>query len=86
MMVRDFEPPVLVDHERWERNQLFTEGQKQKKDETKRKRDEGIHMREALEKRQRQQARDGLPREESPSKPETDGDNSKTSSDEKVEA
>jgi hypothetical protein len=56
-MVRDSEPPVPEDHERRERNRLFAEEQKQKKDATKRKRDEDICMREALEKRHRQQAR-----------------------------
>jgi hypothetical protein len=51
MMVRDSEPPVPEDHERWERNQLFTKGKKQKKDKMKRKHDENIRVTEALEKR-----------------------------------
>jgi hypothetical protein len=49
--VRDSEPLVPEDHERWERNQLFTEGQKQKMDAVKKKRDEDVRTREALEKR-----------------------------------
>jgi hypothetical protein len=51
--VRDSEPPVLEDHERWERNRLLAEDQKQKKDAMKRKRDEVNRMREALEKHHR---------------------------------
>jgi hypothetical protein len=53
-VVRDFEPPVLEDHERRERNRLLAEEQKQKKDATKRKHGEIICAREALEKRHRQ--------------------------------
>jgi hypothetical protein len=52
----------------------------------KKKRDEDVRAREALEKRQRQQARDRLPLEELPSEPKMDGDDSETSSDEVVEA
>jgi hypothetical protein len=50
-MVRDSEPLILEDHEWREQNRLFAKGQKQKKDETKRKRNEDILTREALEKR-----------------------------------
>jgi t-SNARE complex subunit (syntaxin) len=73
-MVRDFEPSVLEDRERWERNRLLVEEQKMKKDAMKRKCDEIICMREALEKNHHQQARDELPREESLSEPESDGE------------
>jgi hypothetical protein len=51
-MVRDSEPPVPEDRERREWNRLFVEGQEQKKDAMKRKHDEDIRAREALEKRQ----------------------------------
>jgi hypothetical protein len=51
--VSDSEPLVPKDHERREQNRLFTEGQKQKKDAAKKKRDEDVHAREALEKRRR---------------------------------
>jgi hypothetical protein len=84
-VVRDFEPSVPEDQGRWEQNRLFAEGQKQKKDVAKKKRNEDICVREALEKRRRQQARDGLPLEESPLEPESDGNDSRTSSDEAVE-
>jgi hypothetical protein len=73
-MVRDSEPSVPEDHEWQEQNWLFAKGQKQKKDATKKKCNEDIRVREALEKRHQQQARDGLPREESSSEPESDGD------------
>jgi hypothetical protein len=69
--VRDSEPPVLEDRERRERNRLLAEEQKQKKDAMKRKCDEVIRARKALERRRRQQVRDGLPQEESPSEPES---------------
>jgi hypothetical protein len=52
-VAKDSEPPVPEDRERWERNRLLVEGQKQKKDATKRKRDKTIHMREALEQHRR---------------------------------
>jgi hypothetical protein len=52
-VVRDFEPPVSEDRERWERNRLLAKEQKQKKDATKRKCSEAIHTREALEKHRR---------------------------------
>jgi hypothetical protein len=83
--VRDSEPPVPEDHERWERNHLLAEEQKQKKDATKRRRDETIRVREALEKRRRQQERDGLPREESPSEPDSDDEDFDIFSDEEEE-
>jgi hypothetical protein len=51
--MRDSEPPVPEDCERWERNRLLAEEQKQKKDAMKRKRDEVIRAREALERRRR---------------------------------
>jgi hypothetical protein len=73
-MVRDSEPSVPEDHEWQEQNWLFAKGQKQKKDATKKKCNEDIRVREALEKRHQQQARDGLPREESSSELESDGD------------
>jgi hypothetical protein len=72
--VRDSEPLVPEDHEWWEQNRLLAEEQKLKKDATKRKRDEIIRAREALEKRHQQQACDGLPQEESSSEPESDGE------------
>jgi hypothetical protein len=72
-MVRDSEPPVLEDHERREQNHLLAKEQKMKKDAMKRKRDEIIHVREALEKRRLQQACDELPREESPLELESNG-------------
>jgi hypothetical protein len=50
-MVRDSKPSVPEDRERREQNQLFAMGQKQKKDAMKRKQDEDIRAREALEKR-----------------------------------
>jgi hypothetical protein len=62
-MVRHSEPLVLEDREQWERNHLLAEEQKRKKDATKRKRDKNIHVRDALEKHRRQQARDGVPQE-----------------------
>jgi hypothetical protein len=40
----------------------------------KRKCDKFVRMREALEKRRRQQARDGLPQKESPSEPDSDNE------------
>jgi hypothetical protein len=52
-MVRDSEPPVLEDCEWWERNRLLAEEQKHKKDATKRKHNEVIRAREALEKLRR---------------------------------
>jgi hypothetical protein len=70
--VKHSEPPVPEDHEQRERNHLLAEEQKRKKDATKRKRNKNIHVRDALEKRHRQQARDRLPREESPSKLNSD--------------
>jgi hypothetical protein len=48
--VRDSEPPVLKDQGRREWNRLFAEGQKQK-DAAKKKHDEDVRAREALEKR-----------------------------------
>jgi hypothetical protein len=80
--VRDSEPLVPEDRERREQNRLLAEKQKLKKDAMKRKRDEIIRAREALEKRHRQQACDGLPREESPSEPESDGEDLDIFSDE----
>jgi hypothetical protein len=47
--VRDSEPSVLEDRERRERNCLLAKEQKQKKDSSKRKHDETIRAREALE-------------------------------------
>jgi hypothetical protein len=52
--VRDSEPSVLEDRERRERNCLLAKEQKQKKDSSKRKHDETIRAREALEKCHRQ--------------------------------
>jgi hypothetical protein len=77
-----FRAPVLEDRERQERNCLFAEEQKQKKDTMKRKRDEVIRAREALEKHHRQQARDGLPQEESPFELESDDEDFDIFSDE----
>jgi hypothetical protein len=71
-MVKHSEPPVLEDHKQRERNHLLVEEQKQKKDATKRKHDENIRAKEALEKRRRQQACDRLPQEESPLEPDSD--------------
>jgi t-SNARE complex subunit (syntaxin) len=85
-MVRDSEPPVPEDRERQERNRLFAEEQKQKKDATKRKRDEDIRAREALEKHCWQQEHDRLPREESLSEPELDDDDFDVFLDEEEEA
>jgi hypothetical protein len=85
-VVRDSEPLVPEDQGWRERNWLFAEGQKHKKDAAKKKRNEDVRVREALEKHRQQQARDGLPLEKSPSEPESDGDDSGTSSDEAVEA
>jgi hypothetical protein len=64
----------------------LAEEQKQKKDATKRKRDKNIHVRDALEKRRQQQARDRLPREESPSEPNSDDEDFDIFSDEEEEA
>jgi hypothetical protein len=85
-VVRDSEPPVPEDQGQREQNRLFTEGYKWKKDTAKKKRNEDVCAREALEKRRRQQARDGLPLEESPLEPESGGDGFKSSSDEAMEA
>jgi hypothetical protein len=60
-MVKHSEPPVLEDREQQERNRLFAEEQKWKKDAMKRKCDENIRVKDGLEKRRQQQARDGLP-------------------------
>jgi hypothetical protein len=70
--VKDSEPLVPEDRERWERNRLLAEEQKQNKDATKRTRGKTLRTREALEKHRRQQERDGLPQEESPSEPDSD--------------
>jgi hypothetical protein len=51
LVVRDSEPPVPKDQGRRERNRLFAEGQKQKKDTVNKKHNEDVRTREALEKR-----------------------------------
>jgi hypothetical protein len=53
---------------------LATEMEKEKKDEKKARARERMLAREALEKRRRRQARDGLPREPSPETPDDDDD------------
>jgi hypothetical protein len=85
-MVRHSEPLVPEDHEQWERNHLLAEEQKWKKDTTKRNRDKNICPRDNLEKHRWQQARDGVPREESPSEPDSDDKDFDIFSDEGEEA
>jgi hypothetical protein len=50
-VVRDSEPPILEGQGRRERNRLFAEGQKQKKDAVKKKHNEDVRAMEALKKR-----------------------------------
>jgi hypothetical protein len=85
-MVKHSEPPVPEDRKQREQNRLLVEEQKQKKDAMKRKRDNDIHTRDALEKRRRQQARDGLPREESPLELDSDNKDFDIFSDDEEEA
>jgi hypothetical protein len=63
-------PPVLEDTAR----RLVAEKDKQKKDAEKARARERMRAREALEKRHRRQARDGLPLEPSPDTPDDDDD------------
>jgi hypothetical protein len=52
-MVKHSKPSVPEDREQRERNHLLAEEKKRKKDATKRKRDNNIHAKDALEKRRR---------------------------------
>ena len=60
-------PPVPEDARRRATNRAHAEAQKRRKDAKVAKRTKKILVREELEKRHRQQRKDGLPLEESPS-------------------
>ena len=65
--VRSSPPPVLEDAERRAVNRAHADAQKRRKDAKAAKRTKHILAREELDKRRRQQRKDGLPLEESPS-------------------
>jgi hypothetical protein len=67
-------PPVPEDAAGRAARRLATEKEKEKKDAEKARARERMLAREALEKRRRRQARDGLPRESSPETPDDDYD------------
>lgn len=60
--------------ERQTRNKLLAEERKRKKDAGTKKRDKNLHACEQVEKRRRQQKRDGLPEGESLSELDSDED------------
>ena len=65
--VRSSPPPILEDAERRAVNRAHADAQKRRKDAKAAKRTKHILAREELDKRRRQQRKDGLPLEESPS-------------------
>ena len=65
--MRSSPPPVLEDAERRVVNRAHADAQKRRKDAKAAKRTKHILAREELDKRRRQQRKDGLPLEESPS-------------------
>jgi hypothetical protein len=67
-------PPVLEDAADRAVRRLAAEKEKEKKDAEKARARERMLAPEALEKRRRRQARDGLPRESSPETPDDDDD------------
>jgi hypothetical protein len=67
-------PPVLEDAAGRTASRLAAEKDKQKKDAEKARARERMRARDALEKRHRMQARDGLPLEPSPDTPDDDDD------------
>jgi hypothetical protein len=67
-------PPVPEDVADRTVRRLATEKEKEKKDTEKARAHERMRAQEALEKRRRRQARDGLPLEPSPGTPDDDGD------------
>jgi hypothetical protein len=67
-------PPVLEDAVDRAVRRLAAEKEKEKKDAEKAQARERMRAREALEKRRRRQARDGLPLESSPETPDDDDD------------
>jgi hypothetical protein len=67
-------PPVPEDAVGRTARRLATEKDKEKKDAEKARARERMRAREALEKRRRRQARDGLPLEPSPDMPDDDDD------------
>jgi hypothetical protein len=67
-------PPVLEDAVGRTARRLAAEKDKEKKDAEKARPRERMRAREALEKRRRRQARDGLPLEPSSDKPDDDDD------------
>jgi hypothetical protein len=67
-------PPVPEDAADRAARRLAAKKEKEKKDAEKARAHERMLAREALEKRRRRQARDGLPREPSPETPDDDDD------------
>ena len=65
--MRSSPPPVLEDAGRQAINRAHADAQKKRKDAKAAKRTKHILTREELDKRRRQQRKDGLPLEESPS-------------------
>ena len=65
--VRSSPPPVPEDVRQWAINRAHADAQKKQKDAKAAKRTKQILAREELDKRRRQQRKDGLPLEESPS-------------------
>jgi hypothetical protein len=75
-------PPIPEDAADRAARRLATEKEKEKKDAKKARARERMLSREALEKRRRRQARDGLPRESSPETPNDDDDDDDDDDDE----
>jgi hypothetical protein len=79
-------PPVPEDTTGRTARRLAAEKDKQKKDVEKARACERMRAREALEKRRRRQARDGLPLEPSPDTPDDDDDDDEDDEDDDMAA